>query len=91
MFTHRFPLRRLVALCWLAGWLLLAAAPTPAAAQCAMCKANVEKAQGKEKVLGSGLNTGILYLLAAPYLAAIILGGLWYRHQRQLKRQELSL
>jgi hypothetical protein len=91
MRKHRFSIRRMAALWAVAGWLLLAAAPLPASAQCAMCKANVEKAQGQEKALGTGLNTGILYLLAAPYLAAIIIGGLWYRHHRLQKRQELSL
>ena len=65
-------------------------APQPADAQCAMCKANVEAAQGKEKALGTGLNTGILYLLAAPYLAAVVVGGLWYRNYRAQKKRELA-
>lgn len=62
-------------------------------AQCPMCKANVESAQKNKdvnkKVVGSGLNTGILYLLSAPY---ILIGGLafyWYRNN-QSKKLKLS-
>lgn len=82
--------RHLIAGLALAGWLSVFA-PQAALAQCAMCKANVEAAQGKEKALGTGLNTGILYLLAAPYLAAVVVGGLWYRNYRLQKKRELAL
>ncbi len=40
-------------------------------AQCAMCKAVVEEGQGTfggEQAIGRGLNRGILFLLAVPYL-----------------------
>jgi hypothetical protein len=53
-------------------------------AQCAMCKATAESNM-KEHTnnFGAGLNKGILYLLAMPY----ILGGvgifIWYRHRKQ--------
>jgi hypothetical protein len=40
-------------------------------AQCPMCKANVESSlKNTERLVGKGLNTGILYLLALPYLLA---------------------
>lgn len=48
-------------------------------AQCPMCKATVESAMKKdENTIGMGLNDGILYLLAAPYLVAATVGFLWY-------------
>ncbi|HTN20854.1 MAG TPA: hypothetical protein VL125_10280 [Pelobium sp.] len=52
-------------------------------AQCAMCQATIEsnlKAGGKT---GSGLNGGIMYLLAAPYLAVMAIGVLWYKKYRK--------
>lgn len=52
-------------------------------AQCPMCKASVESAMHeKGNTKGLGLNDGILYLLAAPYLAALIIGGFWYKNYR---------
>lgn len=52
-------------------------------AQCAMCQATIEsnlKAGGKT---GSGLNSGIMYLLAAPYLVVAGVGFLWYKKYRK--------
>lgn len=42
--------------------------PEFAEAQCAMCKASVESSQGQKNSVAGGLNTGILYLMAVPYL-----------------------
>nr|WP_294896920.1 hypothetical protein [uncultured Pedobacter sp.] len=52
-------------------------------AQCAMCQATVEsnlKAGGKT---AAGLNGGIMYLLAAPYLVVLGIGVLWYKKYRK--------
>ena len=46
-------------------------------AQCAMCQATVESN------LDNGLNSGIMYLLAAPYLAMLGIGYLWYKKYRK--------
>lgn len=60
-------------------------------AQCPMCKANVESNRKastdgvKKKVVGSGLNQGILFLLAMPYIAAVGMGVYWYRNQKKKK------
>ena len=54
-------------------------------AQCAMCKAAVEadlKAGGQA---GAGLNQGILYLMAMPYIA-MLLFGIFYYLQKQKKQ-----
>ena len=40
-------------------------------AQCAMCKAVVETNLETGDTKGMGLNNGILYLMAFPYIAAI--------------------
>ena len=59
------------------GLAFLLLSPTVASAQCAMCKqavtSNIEGGEGK--VVGRGLNEGILYLMSIPYL---VLGGIGY-------------
>lgn len=44
--------------------------------QCAMCKATVN---GNEEAIGEGLNNGILYLMAAPYVLFLIVGLVFFR------------
>ena len=46
-------------------------------AQCAICKASVQSADGD--VLESGFNSGILYLMIIPYLAIGGIAFFWYR------------
>lgn len=55
----------------------------PAKAQCAMCSATVETSNKSGTHQTSGLNNGILYLLAAPYLAVAAGGYLWYKKYRR--------
>ena len=45
-----------------------------APAQCAMCKATIEANSTNSGKYGVGLNTGILYLMSVPYIAAMIIG-----------------
>lgn len=55
----------------------------PVIAQCAMCASTVESSiQGGDNT-AKGLNDGIMYLLAAPYLAVAALGFLWYKKYRR--------
>ena len=66
--------------------LVLSFAGTPVLAQCAMCRASVESNQnGDEKLsnLGKGLNKGILYLMAIPYILVGTVGFLYYRSNRK--------
>jgi hypothetical protein len=53
-------------------------------AQCAMCRMSVEStvSDGRSQI-ASNLNTGILYLLSAPYLLVAIVGYLWWRSSKQ--------
>ncbi|MCU0469843.1 MAG: hypothetical protein MUF58_14705 [Arcicella sp.] len=48
-------------------------------AQCAMCRMTVEStvSNGRSQI-ASNLNTGILYLLATPYILVAIVGYLWW-------------
>ena len=51
-------------------------------AQCAMCKASVEKSESEAASFNkraTGLNAGILYLMVIPYLLAGVIGFYWYR------------
>ncbi len=54
-----------------------------AIAQCPMCKSAVESSiKSGQNNVGRGLNDGILYLLAAPYLFVGTLGFLWFKKYR---------
>ncbi len=59
--------------------------------QCAMCKATVEKniAEGAETI-GAGLNTGILYLMAIPYIVFAIIGFFWYKQSKVRKKIKIG-
>ena len=55
-------------------------------AQCAMCRASVENnVSNGDTTIGAGLNMGILYLFAMPYLIAGIIGYLWFRNAKKRK------
>ncbi|GAB3335137.1 hypothetical protein GCM10027429_17180 [Marivirga atlantica] len=55
-------------------------------AQCAMCRATVENnVSNGEAGIANGLNIGILYLFATPYLVIAIIGYLWYRQSKKQK------
>ncbi len=53
-------------------------------AQCPMCKTAVTSGleSGKTSV-GLGLNDGILYLLAAPYLLVGTVGFFWWKNRKK--------
>ncbi len=56
-----------------------------AEAQCPMCKTAVESGMEEGHTKGGGLNNGIMYLLATPYLAVALVGGVWYYRNKQAK------
>ncbi|WP_044172928.1 hypothetical protein [Flectobacillus major] len=53
-------------------------------AQCAMCRSVVEStiSDGRSQI-ASNLNTGILYLLSAPYILAMVVGFLWWQNSKK--------
>ena len=56
-------------------------------AQCAMCKASAETtAESGDFVFGGGLNVAILYLLAMPFVAAAIIGFIWFKRKREIEQ-----
>lgn len=57
--------------------------PLATNAQCPMCRMSAESNLKNGGQSGKGLNNGILYMLATPYL---IIGGVayvWYRNRRK--------
>ena len=54
-----------------------------ASAQCAMCRTTLENniSQGNPGI-AAGINFGILYLLATPYLAIALIAFFWFRSSR---------
>jgi len=80
-------MKKLLILC-----LLLTANCQLASAQCAMCRSTVESTLSDGRyVNGSGLNTGILYMLATPYLAVAVVGYLWWRSSRRTRDKRLAV
>ena len=53
-------------------------------AQCAMCRSTLETnmSNGETAGLAAGLNFGILYLFATPYLLFGIIAFFWYKNSR---------
>lgn len=56
-----------------------------AKAQCAMCKSVVEANLESGGTIGAGLNDGILYLMAMPYISIIVIGLVWYNLKKGSK------
>ncbi|WP_026812485.1 hypothetical protein [Arenibacter certesii] len=54
--------------------------PQSAVAQCAMCRAVLET--GGDNAVAEGINNGIVYLMAVPYL---LVGGLFFFVYRKMK------
>jgi hypothetical protein len=50
-----------------------------AEAQCAMCRQTAEKAAQENKGIGESLNTGIVYIMIAPYLLLGTLALVFFR------------
>jgi hypothetical protein len=56
-------------------------------AQCAMCRTQLENnISAGNPGIAAGINTGILYLLVIPYLAAMVLGYMWYKTSRNAEK-----
>lgn len=63
--------------------LVLVALSWDVQAQCSMCTLNAENSVQHGNHQGKGLNDGILYLLAMPYLAVAVIGFIWYKKYRR--------
>ena len=65
------------------SFLIVLVSQTKLSAQCAMCKAVVEANLKEGGSAGAGLNEGILYLMAMPYIAVLLFGIFYYLQQRK--------
>ncbi len=63
--------------------LLLVCFNTDLLAQCPMCKMSAESNLKSGGTEGRGLNSGILYLLAMPYLLVSVLGYIWWKKRKE--------
>jgi hypothetical protein len=53
-------------------------------AQCAMCRVTLENnVSNGEPSVAAGINSGILYLFAAPYLVISVVAFLWYKKSKE--------
>ncbi|MEM6631184.1 MAG: hypothetical protein AAF694_15995 [Bacteroidota bacterium] len=60
-------------------------------AQCSSCKAAASTKDGSgELVIGGGLNSGILFLLAMPFLLAGFIAIIWIRRKKQIDLEQTS-
>ncbi|MFN3446188.1 MAG: hypothetical protein ACK44D_10640 [Bacteroidia bacterium] len=58
---------------------------------CPMCKTSLEEARKNGSQVGNTLNSGILYLLALPYIVASVFGVIWYRNYKTKKNTNTPL
>lgn len=68
-----------------ACFILLMCLSADLSAQCAMCRATAASSLGSGNSMADGLNTGILYLIAFPYIAIGTVAFLWYRNNKNRK------
>jgi len=67
---------------------LLASGINSAVAQCAMCRVSLENNVSNGEIgISAGLNIGILYLFATPYVLVGVIAFLWYRKSREHERE----
>jgi len=82
----------LLIVCW-----TLTMVPSLSQAQCALCQAQVQTNTQEGNTQAAGLNSGILYLMATPYLIALGIGIMWFRKYRkkdvllQMKNEPIHL
>ncbi|MEN9960080.1 MAG: hypothetical protein RL045_331 [Bacteroidota bacterium] len=71
--------------------ILLLLTQIDALAQCAMCRTTIESSISTGRTnIATGLNTGILYLLSAPYLIVGAMAFLWFRQSKQEQQERLA-
>ena len=67
-----------------------ALAPASGYAQCPMCKISMESNLENGGTAGKGLNKGILYLFATPYLIIGGIGYVWWRNRKHVAAEALD-
>lgn len=64
--------------------------PVVADAQCAMCNATASTATEGKKESALALNSGILFLMAIPYVLLTGIVIIWLRFRKQKKAEQVS-
>jgi hypothetical protein len=72
------------------AFVLQLSTPVDVQAQCPMCRMSAESNMKNGGSAGKGLNAGILYMLATPYLLVGILGFVWYRNRQKTSEEEAA-
>lgn len=62
-----------------------------AVAQCPMCKIGAESNLRDGGTAGTGLNKGILYMFAMPYLIVATLGFIWYKNKKNYDSTDINI
>jgi len=58
-------------------------------AQCAMCRATLENNVSNGDIgIAAGINFGILYLFAAPYMVIALIAFFWYKTSKRTPQNE---
>ena len=70
--------------------IVLSFASIKANAQCPMCKMSTEQNLKDGGTAGKGLNKGILYMFAAPYLMVATLGFIWWYNRKEDEEDEFA-
>ena len=65
--------------------------PTAVEAQCAMCSLNAENGTQHGNEQGKGLNDGIFFLLAMPFLIGGGIAILWYKKFRNKEEKKAPI
>lgn len=69
----------------------LSLSSVPAQAQCPMCKIAAMSNLKNGGSAGKGLNQGILYMLATPYLIVGTIAFVWWRNRRKENEEQEDL
>ncbi len=69
---------------------MLVSISVPANGQCPMCKLSAEQNLKMGGTAGKGLNRGILFMFAMPYLIVGTLGFYWIRNKRKEGEEEVN-
>lgn len=81
------PMNRKKVVCAILVLIVLTFVLPEISAQCPMCKISAESNLRDGGTAGKGLNAGILYMFALPYLLVGSLGYLWYRNRKNYDKE----
>ncbi|MBN8575551.1 MAG: hypothetical protein J0L66_01350 [Cytophagales bacterium] len=70
---------------------LFAMVQLSATAQCAMCRATLENNVSNGNIgIAAGINFGIMYLFAAPYLVIATIAYFWYKSSKNARTKKYA-